>query len=393
MNSPFILTIIVLFLSCQPVIEADTSVKFFHLNADTTHLKLGAERMRLYLPLMEGKNVGLLVNHSSRIGQSHLLDTLIALGVHVPVVFTPEHGFQGTADAGEKVASRETASYSMVSLFGEKRRPDPEDLEGLDIVLFDIQDVGARFYTYISTMHYMMEACAQKRIPFIVLDRPNPNGSYVDGPFLRPDQRSFVGLHPIPVVHGLTVGELAKMINEEGWLADNLKVQLKVIPMTGWHHQAIYDLPVRPSPNLPNARSIALYPSLCLFEGTILSVGRGTPAPFQQIGHPDFPDTTHAFVPQPLEGASEPKYKGQTCYGISFKDQPINYRFQIETLVDVYRTMGEPKNFFKPYFYKLAGDLADQIRLGHDAATIQASWQPQLEAYRKLRKQYLLYAE
>ena len=350
--------------------------------------------MDQYLPLLKGKRVGLVVNHSSTVRNGHLLDTLLAMGVelvNVPKVFAPEHGFSGKADAGEDVASEKRARYELISLFGEKRKPDPQDLDGLDVIVFDMQDVGVRFYTYISTMHYVMQVCAQRNVPFIVLDRPNPNGSYVDGPFLKPGQESFVGLHPVPIVHGLTIGELAQMINGEGWLGDDLKCDLTVVPVKNWAHDIPYSLPVRPSPNLPNDLSIALYPSICLFEGTIVSVGRGTSAPFQQIGHPDYPDTSYVFVPEPTEGAKNPLHQGKKCYGVDFSKEEIQYQFTIEPLIDFYNKMGKPKNFFTSYIKNLAGDLDDQIKSGMTAEEIRASWQTELEAFKKLRTKYLIY--
>jgi uncharacterized protein YbbC (DUF1343 family) len=277
----------------------------------------GAWRTDQYLSMLENKKVGLVINHSSRVGEKHLLDTLKSLGVDIPKVFTPEHGLEGTADAGEEVDSEQRSDLEVISLFGAKRKPAKGDLEGLDVILFDLQDVGVRFYTYISTMHYMMEASAREKIPFVVLDRPNPNGRYVDGPLLQEEYRSFVGLHPIPILHGMTVGELARMIVGEEWLNEGLKPELTIIEVQHWSHQNNYALPIRPSPNLPNDRSIRLYPSLCLFEGTIMSVGRGTEHPFQQIGHPAFPETGYTFVPRPMEGAQKPKHMGKTCHGIA----------------------------------------------------------------------------
>jgi len=362
-------------------------------------IKPGAWQMNEYLPLLRGKRVGLCVNQSSTVAQTHLLDTLLALGVDVPKtvgigipkVFTPEHGFKGTADAGEHVSSDQSNEYAIISLFGNKRQPTDEDVSGLDVIVFDLQDVGIRFYTYISTMHYLMEVAAKNDIPFVILDRPNPNGSYVDGPFLKKSQRSFVGLHPIPIVHGLTIGELAHMINEEGWLKDGLKVDLTVIPIQNWDHSTRYSLPVKPSPNLPNGMSIALYPSLCLFEGTIASVGRGTDAPFQHIGHPYYPDRTYSFVPSPREGAKSPKYDGQACYGMDFRTDKVGYSFTIDPLIDFYNKMGKPDDFFTPYFKLLAGDLDEQIVAGMTSDEIRASWQVELDKFKTMREQYLIY--
>lgn len=351
----------------------------------------GAHAIDEYLPLLKDKKVGLLVNHTSRVGDVHLVDTLLSLGVSIPKIFAPEHGFRGKADAGEHVADERTETYELISLFGAKREPSDEDVAGLDIIVFDIQDVGVRFYTYISTMHYLMDAAARNGIPFVVLDRPNPNGSYADGPFLKEDQRSFVGLHPIPIVHGLTVGELARMIVDENWLDAEEKLQLTIIPVKNWDHSMPYSLPIKPSPNLPNDLSIAIYPSTCLFEGTIASVGRGTPTPFQHIGHPDYPDSSYSFVPKPMEGAKNPKLNGEKCFGMDFtKDQP-SYQFTIEPLIDFYNELGQPDDFFTPYIKLLAGDLDDQIKAGMTADEIRASWQDELTAYKALRKKYLIY--
>lgn len=355
-------------------------------------IRPGAWSMNEYLPLLKDKKTGLVVNHTSKIDDTHLLDTLRSLGISIPTVFTPEHGLKGTADAGEHVKSEQKDSFQVISLFGQKRKPDPEDLDGLDIIVFDIQDVGVRFYTYISTMHYMMEAAARKGIPFIVLDRPNPNGKYVDGPVLKEKYRSFVGVHPIPTVHGLTVGELAKMINGEGWLANGLSVDLTVIPVENWTHSDPYKLPIKPSPNLPNSQSIRLYPSLCLFEGTMMSVGRGTIAPFQQVGHPDYPDQNYAFTPVSMQGAKSPKYENQKCFGINYQQSSVE-GFDISPLIDIYHTMGEPEDFFNDYFKLLSGDLDVEIKEGLSEAEIRASWQKDISAFKRIRKKYLLYPE
>ncbi|MFM8448752.1 MAG: exo-beta-N-acetylmuramidase NamZ domain-containing protein, partial [Haliscomenobacter sp.] len=267
------------------------------LTAQSTTLRVGAERMDLYLPKIAGKRVGLVLNHTATVDKSHLLDTLLALGVRVEKVFVPEHGLRGTADAGEKVTDGKDprTGVSVVSLYGKKRKPSPEDLAGIDVLLFDIQDVGVRFYTYISTLHYVMEGCAEANFPLMVLDRPNPNGHFVDGPILDTAYRSFVGMHPIPVAHGMTIGEYAKMINGERWLKDGIQCALEVIPCAGYTHDTPYDLPLKPSPNLPNMRSIYLYPSICYFEGTQVSLGRGTDKQFQVLGTPGFPKGDYTF--------------------------------------------------------------------------------------------------
>ncbi len=399
------------FLACsQPKSGEERETK------ESTQTQPGAWQTDQYLDLIKGKKVGLCVNHTSTIGNTHLVDSLLSLGINIPKIFAPEHGFRGEADAGEHVKSEVTENYELISLFGAKREPSDEDVSGLDVIIFDIQDVGVRFYTYISTMHYLMEAALRNGIPFIVLDRPNPNGSYVDGPFLKESQRSFVGLHPIPIVHGLTVGELAKMIVGEGWLyppdspkggqrtpdspkggrtsPDSPKgglLDLTVIPVRNWDHSMPYSLPIKPSPNLPNDLSIALYPSTCLFEGTIVSVGRGTSTPFQHIGHPDYPDQTYSFTPKPMDGAKEPKLNGQVCYGLDFTKEEIVYQFEVSSVIDFYNKMGQPEDFFTSYFKLLAGDLDEQIKAGMSAQEIRASWQEELEGYKKMRKGYLMY--
>lgn len=374
----------ILFFACQTPRESVDQL-------EQDRVIIGAERTEKYLPILEGKRVGLLVNHTSRVGESHLVDTLINLGIEIPTVFAPEHGFRGTADAGEHVKDEITDDFKVISLFGESREPSDQDVEGLDIIVFDIQDVGTRFYTYISSMHYLMDAAARNNIPFIVLDRPNPNGSYVDGPFLEENQRSFVGVHPIPIVHGMTVGELAKMIVAENWLPSGETIALHVIPMENWTHDMTYSLPIKPSPNLPNDLSIALYPGLCLFEGTKVSVGRGTPTPFQHIGHPDYPDTSYAFIPKPMEGAKEPKLNAEICFGVDFTESAPTYGFDIEPLIDFYNKLGQPDDFFNSYFKLLAGDMDEQIRSGMSSQEIRETWQDDLASFKNKRSMYLLY--
>ena len=380
-----LVTLLTLFvLSCTPPAKET-------IETESPGIILGAERMDEYIPLLQNKKVGLLVNHTSMIGKTHLVDTLLALDIEIPKIFAPEHGFRGKADAGEHVADEVTENYELISLFGSKREPSDEDVSGLDIIVFDIQDVGVRFYTFISTMHYLMDAAARNGIPFVILDRPNPNGSYVDGPFLKEDQRSFVGLHPIPIVHGLTVGELGSMIVGEKWLDSEEELQLTVIPMKNWDHNTRYSLPIKPSPNLPNDLSIALYPSTCLFEGTTASVGRGTPTPFQHIGHPQYPDSTYSFTPAPMEGAKNPKLNGQECFGMDFKTDSVKYGFEIAPLIEFYEKMGQPDDFFTNYFKLLAGDLDDQVKAGLNEGEIRATWEEQLSSYSTLRESYLIY--
>lgn len=347
----------------------------------------------LYFPLLEGKNVALTVNQSSILSGIHLVDTLIHSGINVSKVFTPEHGFSGTVSDGEDVIyQKKKTNYDLISIYGKNKKPTQSQLAGIDIMVFDIQDVGVRFYTYISTMHYVMEACAEANIPVVILDRPNPNGSYVDGPVLKPKHRSFTGLHCIPIVHGLTVGELAMMINGKKWLKNGITCDLTVIKIKNWTHGTPYDLPVKPSPNLPNAHSIALYPSICLFEGTIMSVGRGTDFPFQQIGHPIYPDTTYSFTPKSTIGAKYPPYEGEVCYGLHWKNRPLKYHFSIQPLIDAYKKM-PVKSFFNNYFNVLAGNttLQQQIKDGKSEKEIRESWENELSSYKKMREKYLLY--
>lgn len=355
----------------------------------------GADQIDKYLPFLDGKKVGLCVNHTSLIGETHLMDTLISLGVEVKKVFSPEHGFKGTADAGEAISSQKTSNFELISLYGETKKPTVEHLENLDVMVFDIQDVGTRFYTYISTMHLVMEACAETNIPVIIMDRPNPNGSYIDGPVLDRAFRSFVGMHPIPIVHGLTIGELARMINGEGWLKNRVKCDLTVIPVKNWNHSKSWSLPVKPSPNLPNDLSVKLYPSLCLFEGTTISIGRGTNFPFQVAGHPEYTPKDFSFIPKSMKGAKYPKWENTKCYGVNFRDSTTVNGFTIRYLIHFYKKLeGKTKEeFFNEYFDTLAGTdrLRNQIILGENEMKIRESWQMDLEKYKTMRKKYLLY--
>jgi uncharacterized protein YbbC (DUF1343 family) len=358
-------------------------------------LEVGALQFERYLPLLEGQRVALVVNHTSMAGNMHLADTLKALGVNLVKIFAPEHGFRGTADPGEHIEDGVDRKLGLpvVSLYGNNRKPTPAQLEDVDIAVFDIQDVGTRFYTYISTLHYVMEACAESGKKVVVLDRPNPNG-YVDGPMLDTAFRSFVGMHPIPVVHGLTVGELARMINGEGWLAGGLECELEVIPVTGWSRDEFYSCPVRPSPNLPNDQAIRLYPSLCFFEGTVISVGRGTQTPFQVIGNPLLTDMPYHFTPVSIEGMMKnPPFENQVCYGLDLRDVPVEPRLNIQYVIDMYNAYPDKKNFFTRYFNTLAGNdiLRQQIEAGVSEAEIRESWKPGLEAYLQMREKYLLY--
>lgn len=361
----------------------------------------GAERLKEYLPLLQGQRVGLIVNHSALCGRRHLVDTLLKLGVQVKKIFGPEHGFRGNAPAGKKVESfRDSITgLPVISLYGNRKKTIPEDLKELDVLVFDIQDVGARFYTYISTLSLCMEAAAEQGKAFLVLDRPNPNGYYVDGPVLEPSCSSFVGMHPVPIVHGLTVGEYARMVNGEGWLKGSISCSLKVVPCLGYSHRGRYKPPVAPSPNLNTEESIYLYPSLCLFEGTIMSVGRGTERPFTVVGHPDWKGAPVSFTPRPIPGMSDnPKFSGQTCYGYDLSQYGLQVlkvqgRVEIFWLMDAYKAMGG--TFFTDYFDKLAGTprLRRQIEQGLSEEAIRQSWQADLERYKAVRRKYLLYED
>ncbi len=364
----------------------------------------GAEQMDAWLPLIRDKRVGLVVNHSSLVGNKHLVDTLCSLGHCVSRIFAPEHGFRGSAADGDEIKDGQDARTGtpIISLYGKKRKPTIEDFENVDIVVFDIQDVGVRFYTYISALFYVMEACAEQGKPLIVLDRPNPNGHYVDGPVLDMQLTSYVGIAPLPIVYGCTMGELARLFSGENWIAQPQPLDLRIIPCQNYTHQTPYNLPVKPSPNLPNMRSVLLYPSLCLFEGTSVSVGRGTNSQFQVIGHPDFPRDSFWFVPHPNEASRYPPNEGWVCKGYSFCDMPLSeiraeHRINLQYLLNFYRELPDKSTFFLPsgYFNRLAGtySLRKQIEAGMTEDEIRATWQPDLDAFREIRKKYLIYPE
>lgn len=375
-----------------------SSCQFSQTQTENQILRLGCEKFDDYMPILENKKVGLLVNHTTKLGNIHFIDTLISRGVDVSKVFAPEHGFRGTADAGEHIGSGIDAKTGLpvVSLYGQNKKPSSDDLEGVDVIIFDIQDVGVRFYTYISSMHYMMEACAENEIPMVVLDRPNPNGDYFDGPVLDLEYQSFVGMHPIPVVHGLTVGELAQMINEEGWLADSLVCDLTIVTMDNYKHAMPYSLPVKPSPNLPNDLSIRLYPSLCFFEATNISVGRGTYMPFQIIGYPDAKYGDFSFTPKSIDGMSKyPLQQDQLCYGLDLRNESIDHKFSLTYFLLFYKKSGFEQDFVnrKRWFNLLAGNasLLEQIKNGLGEEEIRLSWEDELREYSQLRSKYLLY--
>jgi uncharacterized protein YbbC (DUF1343 family) len=364
----------------------------------------GAENMQEYLHLLHGKNVALVVNHTSLVGNQHLVDTLLARGVKVSTIFAPEHGFRGTADAGEhfKDMKDPKTAIPIVSLYGKKKKPGTSDLEKTDVLVFDIQDVGTRFYTFLSTLCYVMEACAENKLPLIILDRPNPNGHFVDGPVLRKTHQSFVGLHEVPVVHGMTLGEYANMASKEGWLDGGAQCDLTVIACKNYNHRTFYQLPLNPSPNLPNMRSIYLYPSLCFFEGTVVSVGRGTDKQFQVLGVPGFPNGNYSFTPVPKPGAKNPPHEGVECRGLDLSQTSIEelqkkQEIDLSYLLSFYTGYPHKEKFFLPtlFFDKLAGsaELRNQLIAGKSEEVIRASWKADLEKFKNIRKKYLLYED
>lgn len=362
-------------------------------------IKVGAEQTHLYINEIQSSKIAIVANQTSRLKSGdnyiHLIDTLISLNIDIKKVFSPEHGFRGIADAGEKVEDGIDVKTGLpiISLHGKNRKPSKKQLEDVDIVIFDIQDVGARFYTYISTMHLVMEAVAENNKKFFVFDRPNPNGHYVDGPVLEKEFKSFVGLHPVPIVHGMTVGEFAMMINEEGWLENGIKTNLQVIPIKNYSRKIIYKLPEKPSPNLPNKKSINLYPSLCLFEQTNVSIGRGTDMQFQIFGNPEWNNKLFSFTPKSTFGAKFPKHKDVKCYGFDLREQPFLNQINLEWLIYAYSNSEDKSAFFYKGFSRLAGNdkLQKQIENGESIKEIKNSWKKDLKKFKKLRENYLLY--
>ena len=375
----------------------------------STHIFTGANQWQAYMKLLKGKKVGIVANQTSvvndtlesknslRVVDVHLVDFIYEFDNTISKVFAPEHGFRGTADAGEVIKDGVDlkTGIPIVSLYGKNKKPSKEQLKDIDIMVFDIQDVGARFYTYISTLHYVMEACAENSITLVVLDRPNPNGHYIDGPILEPQHTSFVGMHPVPVVHGMTIGEYAQMINGQGWLKNKAQCDLKVIAMKNYTHQTPYSLVIKPSPNLPNDVAINLYPSLCFFEGTPISAGRGTNKQFQLFGAPTLPQETYTygFTPMANQGAKNPKFKAQNCFGLDVSTTKKLYGIQLKWLIDAYRDSQNKKDFFNSFFLKLSGTslLQEQIKQGLSQKQIKDSWQQGLQNYNTMRKKYLLY--
>jgi len=419
-----------IFLSLWMAVQcfASCAQKTIPAPSQTSAIHAGAERINVYLPLLKNKRVGIFANQTSMVGNTHLVDTLKKLGVQISVIFGPEHGFRGDADAGEKVGNYTDAQTGVpvVSLYGSKRRPSAEDVKDIDILLFDIQDVGVRFYTYISSLEEFMNAALEYGKPLMILDRPNPNGFYVDGPVLETKYKSFIGMQPVPVVYGMTLGEYAMMLAGEKWLSAPANIRFEyyqraknsadtafhflVIKCENYTHTSKYVLPVKPSPNLPEIQSIYWYPSTCYFEGTVLSEGRGTEKPFQIFGHPSLPKNLYSFTPVSRPGATEPKLKGQKCYGWNISGTPAEVlqksagRIQLKYLLDAYRLFPDKDNFFiKPksgnmdesFFNKLAGTatLMQQVISGMSENEIRESWKPRLDAFKNIRKKYLLYTD
>jgi uncharacterized protein YbbC (DUF1343 family) len=394
----FLFLVLMNFISCgnkkRSLAKKETSNKI-------TKISPAANQTDLYLPLLEGKNIAVVANQTSIIehknGYTHLVDSLLKHQIKIKTVFSPEHGFRGKADAGEHVANGidKKTDLPLISLYGKNKKPSAEQLKDIDIVLFDIQDVGVRFYTYISTLHYVMEACAEQGIKIIVLDRPNPNGYYIDGPVLEKAHTSFVGMHSVPIVYGMTIGEYAQMIQGESWLNTIKKCDLTVIPLKHYTHKSRYKLPIKPSPNLPNAKSINLYPSLCLFEGAQVSSGRGTTKQFQIFGAPFLAKEKYpfSFTPMPNDGAKYPKFKAKKCNGLDLRKTAYLTEIKLDYLINAYNDSPNKADFFNKFFTRLAGTekLQAQIIAGKSATAIKTTWQDDLNAFKLIRSKYLLY--
>ncbi len=359
----------------------------------------GAENTASYLNKLRGKKIGLVAHQASVVktpaGIKHLVDVFLENGITLQGVYAPEHGFRGTADAGEKIKDGKDAEtgLSIYSLYGENRKPKPEQLQGVELMVFDLQDVGVRFFTYLSTLHYIMETCAEQGIPLLILDRPNPNTHYIDGPVLEAAHKSFVGMHPVPIVYGMTIGEYAQMINGEKWLAEGLQCQLEVIPIKNYTHQTPYELQIRPSPNLPNAQAIALYPSLCLLEPTVISIGRGTDTQFQIYGHPDLKVYDYRFTPAPNFGSKNPKLNGELCFGKNLNKVPKPTQIELKWLIDAYSNFPDKAAFFLKGFERISGvsSLKTQLQAGKNETEIRQTWAKDLAEFHRIRTQYLIY--
>jgi len=414
-NTQFFLLLILLFsiVSCGDKKTQNELHKTAEINAKTTSDNMSVSNSlgdieisnpADYSSLLKDKRIAIVANQTSVVenkngGFVHLVDTLFRMNFDIKKVFSPEHGFRGTADAGEHIDDGVDAATGLplISLYGAHKKPSPEQLSDVDIVIFDIQDVGVRFYTYISTLHYVMEACAEAKIPLIVIDRPNPNAHYIDGPMLEKEHRSFVGMHPVPLVYGMTIGEYAAMINGEGWLDNGVTCELNVMPLKHYTHQTPYSLPIKPSPNLPNDLAINLYPSLGFFEGTLVSAGRGTAKQFQLFGAPFLPKEhyPYEFTPQSNPGAKFPKFKGELCHGIDLSDHPRLEEVNLKWLIEAYKHSADKDKYFNTFLTKLAGTttLRTQIEAGWSADKIRNSWRPEIDKFKQLREQYLRYTE
>ncbi len=368
---------------------------------DTT-IVVGAEQTELYINKLKNKKVAILTNQTGLIKNTSIVDSLVSLKINIVKIFSPEHGFRGYADAGQTISNGKDkkTGIPIISLYGKHKKPTSNDLKGIDIVVYDIQDVGVRFYTYISTLHYMMEACAENNVKLLILDRPNPNGYFVDGPVLKPKFKSFIGMDPVPIVYGMTVGEYAKMLNGEKWLKNGEKCNLEVIKCKNYNHKKFYKLPVKPSPNLPNMIAVLYYPTLGLFEGTVMSVGRGTDAPFQLVGHPKLEDGYIEFTPKSMPGAKHPKFEGVKCKGYDVRDNGIDYIVEkrgigLPCLIKAYANVIDKTEYFKPSFNLLAGnsELKEQIKFRMHADEIRDTWAADLQKFKLIRKKYLLYKD
>lgn len=388
----------ILFLIVSNASNANSSTEIIKnkINDISNEIKTGADNFEKYIPLLKDKKVGIVTNQTGLLSnKKHVVDFLLEKKINIQTIFAPEHGFRGTADAGEHVVDGKDSKtgLSIISLYGDNKKPKPEQLSGIDVMVFDLQDVGARFYTYISSLHYVMEACAENNVPLIILDRPNPNGGIVDGPLLEKEFTSFVGMHPIPLLHGMTIGEYAKMINGEKWLKNGAQCKLTVIPCVNYNRKMDYSLLAKPSPNLPNDQSINLYASLCLFEGTNVSMGRGTEKQFQIYGSPYLTKTNFSFTPKPNFGAKDPVYNGVECFGEDLTTYPKLKQLELKWLIKAYQNTSDKTKFFNPFFTKLAGTkkLQQQIESGTSEENIRKSWVKDLETFKKMRMKYLIY--
>src|SRR6187551_3620662 len=392
----FACLILLTFITCGSGVHvSNTSALPVKETATQKEVVIGAAQLDLLLPKLKDKRVALVVNHTSLVVKTHLVDTLKSRGVNIVKIFGPEHGFRGNAADGEKVNDSidVKTNIPVVSLYGKNKKPTAQQFANVDVVIFDIQDVGTRFYTYIGTMHYVMETCAETKKKLIILDRPNPN-AFVDGPMNEKPLQSFVAMHAIPIAHGLTVGELAQMINGEAWLANKLKCEIEIVTLKNWKHSDDYVLPIKPSPNLPNNQAVKMYPYICLFEGTVISLGRGTPFPFQVLGNPELKNMPFQFTPQTIKGvAVNPPHENKICYGIDLRNAPMERKINLKYLFEMYKAYPDKEKFFLPYFDILAGTatLKQQIKDGLSEEQIRKTWKKDLTTYGEMRKKYLLY--